>query len=60
MSEGNVLRPVELSPSEAALAYIMVRDGVIPGSRVRDAARLLEKVEAAMVEVTEAVVEGDG
>jgi len=46
--ERRVLRPVELSPSEAALAYLLVANGTIPGGRARDAASILDKVEAAM------------
>ena len=44
-----ILRPVELTPSEAALAYIMVSDVATPPGRVRDAASILAKCEAAMV-----------
>lgn len=43
-----VLRPVELSPAEAALAYDAVISANVPGQRVRDASSLLAKVEAAM------------
>lgn len=46
--EGRVLRPVELSPEEAALAYMAVLAINVPGARVKDAASLLAKVEAAM------------
>lgn len=43
-----ILHPVALTPSEAALAYLLVVNGVIAGTRVRDAASLLAKCEAAM------------
>jgi hypothetical protein len=44
-----VLRPVELSPEEAALAYDAVRAVNVPGARVEHAASLFAKVEAAML-----------
>jgi hypothetical protein len=44
-----VLRPVELSPEEAALAYDAVRSVNIPGARVEHAASLFAKIEAAML-----------
>ena len=44
-----VLRPVELTPEEAALAYDAVRSVNVPGARVENAASLFAKVEAAML-----------
>lgn len=48
--ERRVLRPVLLTEGEAALAYMAVLAVNIPGARAKDAAALLAKVEAAMVE----------
>lgn len=53
--QGTVLRPVQLSPEEAALAYMAVLSMSVPGERVKDAARILAKVEAAMVELKDEV-----
>jgi len=46
--ERRVLRPVELEPAEAALAYLAVLAINVPGARVKDAASLLSKIEKAM------------
>lgn len=47
-----VLRPVELAPEEAAVAYDAVCSINVPGGRIKFAAALLAKVEAAMVPET--------
>lgn len=52
MSEKLVLRPVTLSPEQAALFYVLLlqvgRVGVVPGERLKDAGDSLRSIEAAM------------
>lgn len=49
MAEARILRHVTLTPSQAALAYLLIKASDIPGQRVKDAAAILTKCEAAMV-----------
>lgn len=48
MASNRITTDVTLTPPEAALAYLAVLSINVPGERVRDAASLLTKVEAAM------------